>query len=316
MPDIRIYAHPADAEAVRIDKALAQSFGAEISRTRLEESFRAGAVKINGAPVPKRRKILPGERAEIEMPPPIPTEVAPADIPVEVVFEDEHIVAVNKPAGMTVHPGSGTGEDTLVHAMMHRCGGKLSMAGGAMRPGIVHRLDKETSGIMLMAKTDEAYYRLVEMFSRRELEKEYAAIICGVPTVRSGIIDKPIGRHPTFRTKMCVSDAGGARPARTEWFVAEKFGCAAALVSCKILTGRTHQIRVHMSSIGFPILGDYTYGFQKNKLKLVQPPERVMLHSSRLALEHPVRPDIALDLRADPPRDFQDALETLRKTYS
>jgi 23S rRNA pseudouridine1911/1915/1917 synthase len=136
------------------------------------------------------------------------------------------------------------------------------MAGGAMRPGIVHRLDKETSGVMIMAKNDNAYYRLVEMFSERELDKEYIAIASGVPTVRSGTIRKPIGRHPSFKTKMCISEAG--RDAHTEWYLTERFGNKASLISCKIFTGRTHQIRVHLTDLGFPILGDYTYKFQKN----------------------------------------------------
>ena len=185
-----------------------------------------------------------------------------------------------------------------------------------MRPGIVHRLDKETSGVMILAKTDNAYYRLVEMFSSRALDKRYIAICCGVPTVRSGVIRKPIGRHPSFKTRMCISDDANGRDAHTEWFLEEKFGNKASLISCKIYTGRTHQIRVHMSDLGFPILGDYIYGFQKNKLKEIPAAQRVMLHAYKLSLDHPTKPGVRIDVQARPPRDFLDTVEILRKTYA
>lgn len=312
---IRKYVHPEGAAPDRADKLVAAFLAAEVSRSRLEESFRAGKVKIAGLPIAKKRKLEAGEEVEIELPEPAPSAVNPVDIPVEVLFEDDDVVVVNKPAGMTVHPGSGTGEDTLVHAMAHHTGGKLSMAGGAMRPGIVHRLDKETSGVMIMAKTDKAYYRLVEMFAARELDKRYIAIVCGVPTVRSGVIRKPIGRHPSFRTKMCVCDESNGRDACTEWVLDETFGNKASLISCKIHTGRTHQIRVHMSDMGFPILGDYTYSFQKNKLKEIPAPERVMLHAHKLRLEHPVKEGTIIDVEAEPPADFKAVLDILKHTY-
>lgn len=312
---IRKYVHPEGAAPDRADKLVAAFLAAEVSRSRLEESFRAGKVKIAGQPIAKKRKLEAGEEVEIELPEPAPSAVNPVDIPVEILFEDDDVVVVNKPAGMTVHPGSGTGEDTLVHAMAHHTGGKLSMAGGAMRPGIVHRLDKETSGVMIMAKTDKAYYRLVEMFAARELDKRYIAIVCGVPTVRSGVIRKPIGRHPSFRTKMCVCDESNGRDACTEWGLDETFGNKASLISCKIHTGRTHQIRVHMSDMGFPILGDYTYSFQKNKLKEIPAPERVMLHAHKLRLEHPVKEGTIIDVEAEPPADFKAVLDILKHTY-
>ncbi len=312
---IRKYIHPEDAPPARADKAVAAFLAEEVSRSRLEESFKKGKVKINGEPIVKKHKLFAGDEVEIEIPEPLPSEVVPVDIPVEILFEDDDVVVVNKPAGMTVHPGSGTGEDTLVHAMMHHTSGKLSMAGGAMRPGIVHRLDKETSGVMIMAKTDNAYYRLVELFSEREIDKRYLAIACGVPTIRSGVIRKPIGRHPSFRTKMCVCDEANGRDACTEWFLQEKFGNKAVLFSCKIHTGRTHQIRVHLSDMGFPILGDYTYGFQKNKMKEISAPERVMLHAFKLAMPHPTKDDEFIDVEAQPPKDFSSLLETLKNTY-
>ncbi len=312
---IRTYVHPEDAQPERADKLIATFLAEEVSRSRLEESFKSGKVKIAGEPILKKRKLLAGEIVEIEIPEPLPSEVVPVDIPVEILFEDDDVVVINKPAGMTVHPGSGTGEDTLVHAMMHHTKGKLSMAGGSMRPGIVHRLDKETSGVMIMAKTDNAYYRLVELFSEREVDKRYLAIVCGVPTIRSGIIRKPIGRHPSFRTKMCVCDEANGREACTQWYLQEKFGNKSALISCKIFTGRTHQIRVHLTDMGFPILGDYTYSFQKNKMKEITAPERVMLHAHKLVVPHPTKDGKIIEVEAKPPKDFSDLLDTLKKTY-
>ncbi len=315
MSDIRTYTHPEDAPAMRADKAVATFFSSEVSRSRLEESFKLERVKIDGSPIKKNYKLSAGETLEIELPEPLPSEVAGVDIPVEILYEDEHIVLVNKPAGMTVHPGSGTGEDTLVHAMTHHTKGKLSLAGGAMRPGIVHRLDKETSGVLVMAKTDVAYYRLVEMFSNRELDKEYIALVCGAPSVRGGIIKKPIARHPVFRTKMCACEEGEGREAKTQWKLEKSFGGRAALISCKIFTGRTHQIRVHLSDLGFPILGDYSYRFQKNKMKEIEAPERVMLHAHKLAFNHPIDPDKFIEVSAPPPEDFKALEKILKETY-
>ena len=257
-------------------------------------------MKIGGQPIAKKLELRAGDCVEIELPPPLETEVKPVDIPVEILFEDDDVVVVNKPAGMTVHPGSGTGNDTLVHAMMFHCRGKLSMAGGAMRPGIVHRLDKETSGVMIMAKNDNAYYRLVEMFSERELDKEYAAIVSGVPNVGSGTIRKPIGRHPVFKTKMCISEAG--RDARTDWTLVEKFANKAALLSCKIFTGRTHQIRVHMKSIGHPVCGDPIYGSGKGAKV-----PRLMLHAYTLSFTHP-RTGERMTFTAPLPEEFVQGL--------
>lgn len=313
-PQVRLYVHPEGAEPVRADKAVSAFFAGEFSRSRLEESFKGGNVKISGEAIPKKRILEAGDVVEIVLPEIPPAEVKPVEIPVEILYEDEDVVVVNKPAGMTVHPGSGTGEDTLCHAMMHHCKSKLSMAGGAMRPGIVHRLDKETSGVMIMAKTDRAYYSLVKMFSERDMEKTYVALVCGVPSVRTGSIQKAIARHPDFRTKMCVCDDLSGRDAHTDWEMLESFGSDAALLKCRIFTGRTHQIRVHLSSIGFPILGDYTYNFQKNKMKKIEPPQRVMLHAYSLKMAHPVNPEKQIDISAKPPSDFLNLIKVLRET--
>ncbi len=312
MSETRKYVHPEGAQKVRADKALAAFFSGEFSRSKLEESFRSGKVLFEGESIPKRFEINPGDEVEIELPERDPAEIEGVYIPLNILYEDDDIVVVDKPSGMTVHPGSGTGRDTLVHAMLFHCGGKLAAASGAARPGIVHRLDKETSGAMVMAKTDSAYYSLVEMFSERRVEKEYSAIISGVPSVRSGSIRKPIGRHPSFKTKMCVDPSG--REARTDWFVVEKYGNKACLVSCKIMTGRTHQIRVHMSDAGFPLFGDYTYSFQKNRFKEVPAPQRVMLHSRRIAFSHPISGK-SMEFEAPFPADFSSAVESLKSSY-
>lgn len=314
MADLRIYTHPEDASPCRADKAVSAFLSGEISRSRLEESFAKGEVRLAGVSILKKTLLNAGDEVEIILPELPPAEVNPVDISVEILYEDGDIVVVNKPAGMTVHPGSGTGEDTLVHAMMHHCKGKLSMAGGVMRPGIVHRLDKETSGVMLMAKTDKAYYALVEKFAERDMEKTYLALVCGVPSVRTGSIKKALGRHPSFRTKMCVCDDDFGRDAHTDWEMVENFGNDASLLKCRIFTGRTHQIRVHLTSIGFPILGDYTYNFQKNKMKKIAPPERVMLHAYSLKMAHPTKAKKEIDISAKPPQDFLNLINSLRES--
>ncbi len=311
-PRLRVYTH--EAPPIRADKALAGFLSGEVSRSRLEESFDKGEVKINGEPIAKKRILETGDTVELLIPELPPVEIRPVDIPVEILYEDDDVVIVNKPAGMTVHPGSGTGEDTLVHAMMHHCKGRLSQAGGAMRPGIVHRLDKETSGVMIMAKTDEAYYNLVKAFSARDMEKTYLALVCGVPHLRAGTVKKAIARHPEFRTKMCATNDQNGRDARTDWEMIESFGSDAALLKCRIHTGRTHQIRVHLSSIGYPIIGDYTYNFQKNKMKKIEAPKRVMLHAYSLKLMHPVKESLELSFKAEPPQDFKNLMEQLRET--
>ena len=315
MPRTRTYTHPEGAEEMRADKALSAFLSGEISRTRLEDSFKSGKVLLNGTPIAKKYLLKVGDEVTVEIPDAPKTVVEPVDIAVEVLFEDEDIVVVNKPSGMTVHPGSGTADDTLVHAMMHICNGKLSLAGGSMRPGIVHRLDKETSGVMVMAKSDEAYYKLVEAFSQRLTHKEYLALTSGAFHVSNGSIQKPIGRDPVHKTKMCISEGPDARDARTDWRVLDSYGGRASLVACRIFTGRTHQIRVHMSDMGHPIFGDYTYKFQRNKFREIPPPERVMLHSWKLELPHPASGEL-MTFEAPPPEDFKNLAKLLKETYT
>ncbi|MGB0460610.1 MAG: RluA family pseudouridine synthase [Opitutales bacterium] len=278
------YLVPETVQGERADKVFAAAFE-DVSRARLQRAFDAGKVSYEGIVIEKRHKLNgPGRlRAELEA---LDSGEGPRAmaIPLEIVYEDACMVVVNKAAGMVTHPGSGTGEDTLVHALLHHTKGELSSVGSPDRPGIVHRLDKETTGLIVVAKTDLAHHRLAKAFSERSTYKRYAALVMGVPRVESGSCREPIGRHPVHRTRMAVQ--AGGRTAHTDWKVEEVFRERVARVSCVIHTGRTHQIRVHMSALKHPLLGDRTYGFKANALKGVSVP-RVMLHAAELRLPHP-----------------------------
>lgn len=301
MPD-RVIEHsvPADAKG-RADKIFAAQFE-DISRVRLQKAFDAGQVSFDGVIIDKRFKINRAGllRAVLEEP---DFEAAPqaVDIPLDVVFEDGSVIVINKAPGMITHPGSGTGEDTLVHALLHHCGDALSTVGAPDRPGIVHRLDKETSGLIIVAKTDAAHHKLATAFSERKTYKRYTALVLGIPKVSKGTIKEPIGRHPVMRTRMAVVPNG--KPAHTDWQVEKRFGQAAARMSCVIHTGRTHQIRVHMSELKLPLLGDTTYGFKSSRLKGIKVP-RVMLHSTELRIEHPTTGEL-MTFEAKLPEDFE-----------
>jgi 23S rRNA pseudouridine1911/1915/1917 synthase len=250
-----------------------------------------------------------GDTIEFDFPDVAPAELKAVDIPLDVLFEDKHMLAVNKASGMIVHPGAATGEDTLVHALLSHCAGSLSGIGGVERPGIVHRLDKETTGVIVVAKNDKAHRALADQFATRTLTKEYLALVAGVPPLLSGSIDRGIARHPTHRHRMTVGEGG--KPARTDWERVEAFADVAALMRCRIFTGRTHQIRVHLKSLGFPIMGDPLYGWKPDP-RLKTQPERVMLHAEHLVVMHPISGKV-LDLRAPLPDDFKVQLAQLRK---
>jgi 23S rRNA pseudouridine1911/1915/1917 synthase len=302
----RSYLVPPQIRKARADKVLAGAFP-EHSRAALQRAFTAGLVRRHGRVIAKNDEVKAGEILEFALPETVPTELKPVAIPLSVLYEDEHLLAVNKAAGMVVHPGVGTGEDTLVHALLAHCAGGLSGVGGVERPGIVHRLDKGTSGVLLVAKNDAAHRGLSEQFAGRQLRKEYLALVTGVPRLKSGMIERAISRHPVHRERMTVGEGG--RPARTDWEIVEAFGDRAALVRCRIHSGRTHQIRVHLKSLGHPLIGDTTYGWKTDPR--LPDPGRVMLHAERIAFLHPVtaRP---LDLRAPLPADFTNLLATLR----
>ncbi|MCS6242647.1 MAG: RluA family pseudouridine synthase [Opitutus sp.] len=305
------YTVPPDSSRARADKVLATAFP-EHSRVAFQRSLDAGLVTLNGKVIDRSAEVVAGDELIFTFPDVKPTELRAVDIPLEVVFEDKHLLAINKAAGMVVHPGAGTGEDTLVHALLSHCEGELSGIGGVERPGIVHRLDRDTSGIMLVAKTDAAHRGISEQFAARTSHKEYLALVDGVPGLLSGSLRKPIGRNPTQRHKMAVVEGPGGRDAHTDWVRVEAFGGnLAALMRCTIHTGRTHQIRVHMKSLGHILLGDVIYGWKPSP-RLPAQPTRMLLHAEHLVVTHPVTGKV-LDLRAPLPKDFDKMLKGLRK---
>ena len=305
---LQTYTVPEGVRRLRADKALALAFP-EHSRTALQRAFDAGRVTARGAAIGRDYMVEGGDMLEFSFPDVMPTELKAVDIPLDVLFEDKHMLAVNKAAGMIVHPGAATGEDTLVHALLAHCADSLSGIGGVERPGIVHRLDKETTGVIVVAKTDKAHRALADQFATRTLKKEYVALVAGVPQLLSGTIDGAISRHPTHRHKMTIGEGG--KLAKTAWERIDTFGTIGAMMRCQIFTGRTHQIRVHMKSLGHPILGDALYGWKEDE-RLAKQPERVMLHAEHLVLAHPVSGK-EMDLRAPLPKDFSAMIKVLRK---
>ena len=301
------YTIPEGSRRERADKVLAAAF-AEHSRAAFQRALEAGLVKADGKVIGQADDVRPGQVIEFSFPEVKPAELKPVDIPLEVIFEDKHLVVLNKPAGMVVHPGVGTGEDTMVHALLAHCAGELSGVGGVERPGIVHRLDKETTGLLVVAKNDAAHRALADQFASRSLQKEYVTLVSGVPKEASGTINRAISRHPVHRHRMTVGEGG--RPSRTDYEVLESFAGKAAYLRCRIHTGRTHQIRVHLKSLGHPVLGDETYGWKQDAALPVPP--RVMLHAEHLVFSHPVGAKV-LDLRAPLPKDFKQVLAALRK---
>ena len=261
-----------DAAGARLDQWLTQRLGADFSRSRVQTLIRQGAVEVNGkAAADPGRKLKAGETVAVELPEPEPAEPRGEDIPLDILHEDLELIVINKPAGLVVHPGAGNWTGTLVNALIHHCGDSLSGIGGVRRPGIVHRLDKETSGVMVVAKTDRAHRALSEAFAdhglESGLERAYIALVWGSPERNSGKVDAPLGRAAD-RVRRAVVPAGraDARHAVTRYSVLERFGAkpdntaTASLVECRLETGRTHQIRVHMAHIGHPVVGDPDYG--------------------------------------------------------
>ena len=299
-----------DVGEVRADKLFA-SVIEDVSRARLQKAFDSGRVSFEGEVIDKRYKIRHSGwlRATLER---VSIDQVPQgkSIPLDVVYEDDAIIVINKSSGMVTHPGNGTGEDTLVHALLYHCKDALSTV-GMPGPGIVHRLDKETSGLIVVAKTDLAHHALAKDFSERTIKKRYLALVSGVPKVRSGTCMESIGRHPTYRTKMSVQSKG--REAHTDWKVLEIFGEKASLVECAIHTGRTHQIRVHMQNLGFPLLGDQLYGFHYNRFKDVSI-DRIFLHATYLSFTHPASGK-SLEFSLPLPKDFSDLMAVLKENF-
>jgi len=296
----------------RLDQFLREQFPAA-SRAIFKRLIEEGHIRVDGKTVKATHTPRAGERIEIQWPQPKPAEAQPEEMPLDILFEDKSLLVLNKPAGLVVHPAAGHEEHTLVNALLHHCGGSLSGIGGVARPGIVHRLDKETSGCLVVAKNDETHLALSKQFSDRSVEKIYNAIVCGEMARESGDIQAAIARHPSHRKRMAVRDDDSGRAAHTKWQVLEKL-TGATLVEAKILTGRTHQIRVHFQFIGYPVAGDKTYGARQNtrleEMTGYQAP-RVLLHSRQLAFMHP-RTEKRVKFEAPLPEDFEEALESLR----
>lgn len=287
---------------VRADKWVSGHFP-DISRTLIQKAFEEGLVKLNDHSIGKSVKLSAGDVVFFQLPEIKPLDLTPQDISLKILFEDEHMLALDKESGMIVHPGAGTKNDTLVHALLHHCKGGLSGIGGVERPGIVHRLDRETSGVMVVAKSDLAHRGLAKAFADRTLSKQYLALVVGVPDRLSGTIELPIGRNQNHRHKMTVREDG--KPAHTDWELLGETTGPVSLIRCIIHSGRTHQIRVHLSDMGFPILGDEVYAYRSNSVDLAIEPQRTMLHAYQLELKHPVSKE-PLKFIASPPNDFLD----------
>jgi 23S rRNA pseudouridine1911/1915/1917 synthase len=296
----------------RLDTFLRERFPG-VSRMHLQRLIREGAVRVNDAPCKPTHSPRAGETITVAWPAPREAAVPARDLPLAVVFEDDRLLVLNKAPGMVVHPAAGTEDDTLVNALLHHCRGRLSGIGGVARPGIVHRLDQDTSGLMVVAKDDAAHVALARQFADREVVKLYHAILCGELPRPEGEIRAAIARHPNHRKVMTVLEGG--RPARTSYRVLERLR-AATLVEARLHTGRTHQIRVHFKHLGFPLAGDTTYGARANarlaELTGVWAP-RQMLHARFLAFAHP-ETGRHVEFEAPWPADFAAVVNALRAT--
>jgi 23S rRNA pseudouridine1911/1915/1917 synthase len=298
----------------RLDRYLAEKLP-DLSRARLQALIAEGHVRLEGREVRASLRVREGDRLTVAVPELVPALPAPEDIPLTVVHEDDHLVVVDKPAGLVVHPGAGTPSGTLVNALLRHVRG-LSGVGGVVRPGIVHRLDKGTSGLLVVAKDDATHAALSRQFAGRAVEKEYRALVIGVPARREGTITAPIGRDPVHRKKMSVRATRG-RPARTSYRVVEAFD-GAALLAVRIETGRTHQIRVHLASQGHPVAGDPVYGGTRRPpsrsagaREALASLRRPALHAARLAFVHPATGE-RVSFESPLPADFGRVLAALR----
>ncbi len=279
--NLTLQAPPTEA-GVRLDRFLHARLP-EHSRARIQEWIRLGRVQVNGAPARPSYRLKGGERIVVQPAAPPPLKAAPEPIPIEVLYEDEDLVAVNKPAGMIVHAGAGRRSGTLVNALLHRYG-KLSEVGGEERPGIVHRLDRYTSGVLLVARHDAAHRHLAAQFAARRIEKTYLALVHGKVKTDHGVIDSPIARDPVRRVRMSAR-LGRGRTALTEYRVLRRFG-AFTYLEIHLHTGRTHQIRTHLAAIGHPVVGDRLYGAPR-QIEGFPPLERYLLHAYRIRFTHP-----------------------------
>jgi 23S rRNA pseudouridine1911/1915/1917 synthase len=305
---------PDDAAGWRLDRALAVALPTH-SRERLKALISSGQVTTPEGDLVRdpAAKVLPGAIFEVRVPDPAPAHNEAQDIPLTVVFEDEHLIVIDKPAGLVVHPAAGNLDGTLVNALLHHCRGSLSGIGGVERPGIVHRIDKDTSGLMVAAKTDPAHVGLAAQFAKHSIDRRYRAIVAGRPRPAEGTVDAPLARSAANRKKIAIVGDGRGKRAVTHFSTIEPLR-AAALVECRLETGRTHQVRVHMASLGHPLLGDPVYGRSRpehrellNRLQF----KRQALHAARLGFLHPIT-SAALSFDSEIPADMQLLFSDLR----
>lgn len=308
---------------IRLDKALADHC-ADLSRARVQNLIDASHVRVNDQICTQAsRKLKGGEQIAMHVPAPVAATPKPEDIPLDITYEDEHLLVINKPAGLVVHPGAGNQDGTLVNALLHHCGTSLSGIGGVMRPGIVHRLDKDTSGLMAVAKNDKAHQGLSDQLQERSLSRTYLTLVTSVPIPPLGAIDKPIGRHTHNRLKMSIQLKTG-RASKTHYKTVRNYNDAVSLVQCKLESGRTHQIRVHMEAIKHYVIGDPFYGAQPTLVKsllgkggyedetiaqILDFP-RQALHAHEIGFIHPITEE-RLSFTAEPPQDFQNLIKLL-----
>ena len=295
-------AAPEDA-GLRLDAFLALRLP-DFSRSRIQQLLEQGCILVEGKPGKKNRRLTPGERILLDLPEPAEADPEPEEIPLDILFEDADLLVINKPKGMVVHPAPGHESGTLVNALLHHCGDSLSGIGGVKRPGIVHRLDKDTSGLMLAAKTDRAHASLAAQLGDHSLHRVYAALLIGTPRPAEGVVDLPVGRHPRDRKKMAAGVPGG-RSAVTHYRVLESFP-GYSYAECVLETGRTHQIRVHMASLGHPVAGDPLYGG-----KCALPLSSQCLHAREICFRHPVTGE-DMTFSCPLPPEFSAVLQKLR----
>jgi 23S rRNA pseudouridine1911/1915/1917 synthase len=304
---------PQEAAGWRLDRALAAALPT-LSRERLKSLISQGHVVCGdkGAVRDPATKVAPGTAFQVTIPLPAPAHNVAQDIPLVIAFEDEHLIVVDKPAGLVVHPAAGNFDGTLVNALLHHCAGSLSGIGGVERPGIVHRIDKDTSGLIIAAKTDRAHVGLAAQFAKHSIDRRYRAIVAGLPNPLAGTVDAPLARSAANRQKMAIVDSARAKRAVTHYRLVTPLK-RAALIECKLETGRTHQVRVHMASIGHPLLGDPVYGRNRpehrellNRLNF----KRQALHAAHLGFVHPIT-SAALSFSSEIPDDMQGLFREL-----
>jgi 23S rRNA pseudouridine1911/1915/1917 synthase len=300
---------PPDMAGWRLDRALA-SLIPTLSRERIKSLISQGNAGLVRDPASKAK---PGTRVTLTIPAPRPAHNEAQDIALDIVFEDDHLMVVDKPAGLVVHPAAGNLDGTLVNALLHHCAGRLSGIGGVARPGIVHRIDKDTSGLLVVAKTDRAHEGLAAQFARHSIDRQYQAVVAGSARSGHGTIDAPLARSPQNRKKIAIMPEGRGKRAVTHWTLVEPLKDA-ALVTCVLETGRTHQIRVHMASIGHPLVGDPVYGRTRHAHRAILHDldfRRQALHAAKLGFVHPITGG-ALTFLSPTPSDMQRLLSALR----